>query len=299
MCLSRLAFSILIWAATCGLANAQDIEGSQDHPITGRYEGSEITGYDHKDFDVFKLSEGDELSTTEGIVTQVAYRLPEGVSIAAASRNFEKRITEQGFEKTYTCVARAAESPCMRDLSYLVTRLPEPRMVVDAFTYQYDVFRAGGTTITVLTSINNSRVYVQASIVEGDELEFNMIDAKQIADGLLSDGKVALYGILFDTDSARIKPESAETLAALAQFLSESAETGILIVGHTDNQGALDYNKDLSKRRAEAVRDHLINTFTIAPDRLYADGVGFLAPVAPNATAEERALNRRVEVIAR
>ena len=72
-----------------------------------------------------------------------------------------------------------------------------------------------------------------------------------------------------------------------------------MIVGHTDNQGTLDYNIDLSTRRAEAVRDHLVDTHGIAASSLRAAGVGFLAPVASNQTAEGRGQNRRVEIVAR
>jgi len=125
-----------------------------------------------------------------------------------------------------------------------------------------------------------------------------MVDAKQISDGLGTEGRIALYGIQFDTDSAVIKPESSETLAELVTFLQGAPEAEILVVGHTDNQGSLEYNLDLSKRRAAAVRAHLVEN-GVDGGRLLADGVGFLAPVAPNLTAEGRALNRRVEIVPR
>ena len=105
------------------------------------------------------------------------------------------------------------------------------------------------------------------------------------------------YGIYFDTDKADIKPESAPTLAEMAKFLTEASDLAVVVVGHTDNQGAMDYNLDLSHRRAQAVADALVSGYGIAKDRLTAAGAGFLAPVAPNDNESGRAKNRRVEMI--
>ena len=69
-------------------------------------------------------------------------------------------------------------------------------------------------------------------------------------------------------------------------------------VGHTDSQGAFDHNMDLSRRRAEAIAAELVKSHGIAQGRLRTAGVGFLAPVGPNATEDGRALNRRVELVA-
>jgi outer membrane protein OmpA-like peptidoglycan-associated protein len=71
------------------------------------------------------------------------------------------------------------------------------------------------------------------------------------------------------------------------------------VVGHTDNQGTLAYNLDLSKRRAAAVVKALVRQHGIAAGRLEGHGVGFLAPVAPNDSEPNRAKNRRVELVKR
>ena len=72
----------------------------------------------------------------------------------------------------------------------------------------------------------------------------------------------------------------------------------MVIVGHTDSQGAYEYNMDLSRRRAEAIAAELGTRYGIAKARLRTAGVGFLAPVGSNATDDGRALNRRVELVA-
>jgi OOP family OmpA-OmpF porin len=117
--------------------------------------------------------------------------------------------------------------------------------------------------------------------------------------GLGETGHIALYGIYFDTDKAVVRRlESQPTLGEIAKLLTSQPQLSVFIVGHTDNQGAHDYNLDLSRRRAEAVAAELVKSYRIAPQRLRTAGVGFLAPVGSNATDAGRALNRRVELVA-
>ena len=71
----------------------------------------------------------------------------------------------------------------------------------------------------------------------------------------------------------------------------------IYVVGHTDNQGALDYNLDLLKRRAVSVVETLTGEYGLAADLLKAGGVGPMAPLATNSTEAGQALNRRVELV--
>ena len=102
---------------------------------------------------------------------------------------------------------------------------------------------------------------------------------------------------MFDTAAATIKPDSKSSLDEIGKLLKSDAKLTLHIVGHTDGQGTLASNFDLSKRRAEAVRAALIKDYTIAATRLSANGVASLAPVAPNTTDEGRAKNRRVELV--
>ena len=173
-------------------------------------------------------------------------------------------------------------------------------MRVDSFNFNYSLFRSSGTgqiNISILTSKNNGRTYLQASIIESDKLEYSMIDAKQITDKLALEGHIALYGIRFDKGSSKIKPDSEQALRELGQYLKQTTNIKILIVGHTDNEGGFDYNMALSKRRAGSVKKYLIDNYGISATRLHPEGVGFLAPVAPNTTMAGKSLNRRVEIV--
>ena len=118
-----------------------------------------------------------------------------------------------------------------------------------------------------------------------------------MAKSMTTAGHIALYGILFDFNKAEIKKKSRATLEEVAKLLESEPNLALHVVGHTDNVGTFSFNMDLSKRRAEAVVSTLINDFGISSNRLTANGVASLAPVATNTTEEGRAKNRRVELV--
>lgn len=103
-----------------------------------------------------------------------------------------------------------------------------------------------------------------------------------------------LRNIYFDFDKATLRPQSIEELDHLYQFLVNNPTAIIEISAHTDRIGSYEYNINLSKRRAQAVVDYLINK-GIDSKRLIAKGYGFTKPLATNLTEEGRQLNRRVE----
>lgn len=101
--------------------------------------------------------------------------------------------------------------------------------------------------------------------------------------------------VYFDTGKATLKPKSFPLLDQMATVINEHPEIAhVRVEGHTDNRSGREFNLRLSQARAESVRQYLI-TKGVAPGRLAAQGFGFDRPVADNATAEGRALNRRTE----
>lgn len=101
--------------------------------------------------------------------------------------------------------------------------------------------------------------------------------------------------ITFDTDRSEIKPEFFATLNSVSLVLKEFNQTLVDVTGHTDSTGSAAHNQQLSERRAGAVAEYLIAQGNDA-QRFQAIGVGASQPIAPNTTAEGRALNRRVEI---
>lgn len=102
-------------------------------------------------------------------------------------------------------------------------------------------------------------------------------------------------GILFDIDSATLRPAATENLADLADILQKYEDTNILLEGHTDSSGPEDYNMNLSERRARSVAGYL-GEHGVDMRRMSVQWYGEMQPIADNETAEGRQLNRRVEV---
>jgi len=102
--------------------------------------------------------------------------------------------------------------------------------------------------------------------------------------------------VLFRTDESTLLPEAQTRLDQVAEALLTSRERSLVIEGHTDSEGTDEYNRDLSQRRADAVRAYLIGRGYPA-DRIVAQGMGEGTPIAGNDTPEGRANNRRVEII--
>jgi outer membrane protein OmpA-like peptidoglycan-associated protein len=141
-----------------------------------------------------------------------------------------------------------------------------------------------------------ARIYIH--IVEKKAMEQQVVaDAAAFKDDIQKSGHTAVYGILFDTNKATLKPESEAAIKEVAKLLTTSPALKLLVVGHTDSVGVFDQNMVLSKDRAEAVVKALITTHGIAPARLKAVGCGQAAPVASNKTEDGRAKNRRVELV--
>ena len=288
------------------LAQQRDVAGARDYPGIGRFAGSVITGYQVKDFDATRLQAApfeNGKSTNErrpeGHITRIAYRTNPGPSILEVSRNFESQLTRAGFETLVACDTDVCGGIPFTES---IDALPIPQMWVDGFNYRYYAGRkAEGkreTYVTVLVSKNNDEIYAQLVVAVIGAIENKMINAGEMAKGLREKGHIALYGIYFDTDKAVIKPESRPTLDEIAKLLRAQPQLNVVIVGHTDSQGTLDHNMDLSRRRANAVSAELVRAYKIANGRLRTAGVGFLAPVGSNATDDGRALNRRVELVA-
>ncbi|MEW5724457.1 MAG: OmpA family protein [Thermodesulfobacteriota bacterium] len=103
--------------------------------------------------------------------------------------------------------------------------------------------------------------------------------------------------IEFDTAKWDIKPIYKAELQKVADFMSQYVLTKAVIEGHTDHRGSDAYNQKLSERRANSVREYLIKTFGLSPDRLSAVGYGESRPIAPNTTAEGMQRNRRVVAV--
>lgn len=124
--------------------------------------------------------------------------------------------------------------------------------------------------------------------------------ARGLADNrhkLMTEGRFSTTGILFDVNSAVIRPASAGALAEIAGILKANPGLRVRIIGHTDADGNEADNLRLSRQRSEAVKQKLVADYGVDAGLLTTDGKGEAEPVADNQTREGKARNRRVEFI--
>lgn len=124
------------------------------------------------------------------------------------------------------------------------------------------------------------------------EAQLRELEAQQTERGLL----VTLGDVLFAFNKAELSAQAGPRLDKLANFLKQFPDRKLLIEGYTDSVGSDSYNQELSDRRAQAVRDALVQR-GVDTSRITARGYGKAHPVADNASAEGRAMNRRVEIV--
>ncbi|MCF8339291.1 MAG: OmpA family protein [Bacteroidales bacterium] len=280
-----------------------DVEGSEDHPMISRYEGSVIKGYEQFEYDRAKFPSGKEdgelqTTTLEGKLTKIFYRAPERPSVLQVQRNYQMALQDAGFEILYKCDKHGLSNKYIggmgqhlfydQDAYYILARMPGEEGHI------YASIAISGHKNRDCTDIF-LRVLEEKPMPTG-KVKVN-IDAETMAEDIDEKGSVSIYGIHFDTDKATIKEKSESTLAEIASLLEEKPELNLGVVGHTDATGNEEHNMGLSKRRADAVVEFLTSEYSISKDRLKPRGVGPWAPVASNEDEDGRARNRRVELV--
>jgi len=300
--IAALVFCLL--PATLPFAHGQDAKGSKDHPLISRYPGSTINQYAQKAFDEYELplskfADGkyEKTQHLEGKFTAIYYTTPEGRSALEIYRNYESALKNGGFQTLFTCAKTCGSAPPANlmpgidawgnygdDTRYLAAKLARDAGDVYVALWVYD------SSFDIKTFL---------AVIESKPMETGlvMVNAATLAGDITRTGHASVYGIYFDTGKADVKPESDATLKEIAKLLQQNPQLKLYVVGHTDNQGTLELNMDLSKRRADAVLTALTTKYGVAGARLRALGDGPSAPVASNDAEEGRAKNRRVELV--
>lgn len=300
-------------------AGAADLPGSADHPAIPRYEGAEIYAYQTQAYTDWRFLKApataygglqknlDATEVLEGKLTRLSYRAPAERTPLEILRNYQQALADAGFETLFVCAREECGGRNFnhaitldmhfreyhQDQRYLYARLKRPEG--DLYAALYVVLNQSGG------GPNKGRSLIQLDVLERKAMEQRMlvVEAGELQQGLDQQGRVALYGLYFDTDKAEMRADSAAQLAEIAKLLQARAQLQVLVVGHTDAQGALDYNRELAQRRAQSIVEALVTQHGIARERLTAVGVGMAAPVASNRDEAGRALNRRVELVDR
>ena len=320
---------VLLLFTNVGASLAADVKGSQDHPLISRFPGSEIVGYFHRDFEQVQLPRGpgisyntgkfDTADTVEGELTRIVYLSPTGKGPLEVFRNYEQALKAAGLKVKFSC-----SPPNCQDMNgHWMGGAARREIVYPAGFYKFGnwpdiisningysvsgTLTSGGREVhivvysAVAAKNESNATATVVDIVEPKTIETGQItvDASAMSKGLVSEGKIAIYGLYFDTGKAIIKPESKPQLEQMAKLLKDQSSLNVFIVGHTDSQGVFETNLTLSKQRAEAVRDALVSNYRIPSPRMIPYGVGNVSPVASNKDETGRSKNRRVELVLR
>jgi Outer membrane protein and related peptidoglycan-associated (lipo)proteins len=252
----------------------------------------------------------------EGLVSYYTYLAPAGRTPTEVFRNYKQEFQRLGIQTLYeknagqpgwfgpTFDQIAEDSDIKQILGYDEA---EERVLVgktkDANPSYYVVFvtayKDGVIPERLQNKVKKDLALAEIVVVTPEQMEKKMtfVNADDMKQALHDSGKVALYGVYFDTDKDVVKSESQPTLDEIAKLLKSEPSLRLHVVGHTDNQGKPEYNLELSRRRAANVVRELTAKMGVASSRLDSFGCGLYSPVAPNVTEDGRAKNRRVELV--
>lgn len=248
----------------------------------------------------------------EGSVYRAVWRLDApGVTPLQVVRPLRTQLEAAGYTIVLDCNAPACGG---FDFRFATEVLPAPNMYVNIRNYQFVTAVLGPVdapehVVTILASTAATSAYVQIiqaqslgqdamppnAAVELQGSEPEQTDA--FAATLMNIGHVVLSSLDFETGTAGLGTATFPALESLAAFLAREPDLRVVLVGHTDTVGGLDDNIALSRNRAASVRQRLIDAYGVDANRLDAQGMGYLSPIASNLTAQGREANRRVEAV--
>jgi len=263
----------------------------------------------------------------EGAHTTLYYKLPGDTSTLEAIRQYQEDLKPGGFATLFTAANDELDDGYNRFVSEIfpAAKKTEGLGYLHEFNHdeqRYAALKAtgsnGGDTYVTLYAfvirddstgfdalkkahdLKKGNTIVRVDVLETKAMEARMtvVKAAEIEDTITKNGRIAIYGVYFDTDKSEIKDESAESLKEMASAIKSAGGKKFMIVGHTDNQGDFGHNQTLSQKRAAAVTSALTSKYGVPSGNVIPVGVGMAAPVAPNTDDAGRAKNRRVEIVA-
>ncbi len=275
---------------------------------------SSLTGEVERDPDRYKMPIGPyadgvlPVREVEGSVLQQAWRIEaQKMTTLQMIRSIREQLERAGFDILFECGGLDCGG---FDFRFNTKVMPAPSMYVDLFDFRYLAGEMQGQEfVSVIVSHAGSAGFVQIIHVtpEGTrEPEITVAHPpdtpepevdQPLVQGLQARGHVILRDLEFNTGAASLKEGRFASLEALAAYLLADKSRRVALVGHTDAVGELENNIALSKRRAASVLERLVAEYGVPRAQLEAEGMGYLAPIAPNLTEAGREANRRVEAV--
>lgn len=226
----------------------EDLSGAKDYPGVSRMPGYYIADYEEMSFDsyTFNVMEGGKpkQQAVEGRKCKYRYNLKDNAKMPSALQ----------IVRNYQNAARTAGRKVLLDTPEETTiRLGQ-----------------GGKEVWLSVSTSNvpSGMFIAMVVIERQAMQQEVtLDAKAMSQDIGATGRVAIYGILFDTGKSELKPESAPALVEIAKLLKDSPALKVYVVGHTDMMADLTTVVRLSQARAQSVVNALVSQHGIADAR--------------------------------
>jgi len=274
-----LAISFLVILSSTNLFAQQDCDGCQDYSILPRMPNFHITVHKEYEFDSEKFYVDGEQTYIEGKKIKIEYThnnqdddnqvFPSRLQVL---RNYSQAIVKAGGNVIFE------------------------RSNAEHGNYLFEDDEGTEVWVKLKTLVSGKKYYL--IVIEREAMNQDVvIDASLIKSQIDIYGKVAIYGIHFDVGKHNIKPESKSTLEQIAIYLRDNSNVKLWVVGHTDSDGSFELNSELSLNRSRAIKTELESNYGITSGRLFAEGVGPLAPIASNKTEAGKKKNRRVEFV--
>lgn len=262
-------------------------------------------------------ADGLPVVTLEGRIDRRAWRIAAGsLTPLQLMTPLREELRQLGYSIAFECDA----STCGGfDFRFATEVLPGPNMYVNLSQFRYLTAFAGPAgaaqeAVGILVSAADASAYIQ--VIHADaaatpdtvlsplsptepepEQEIGEESRSDLKAMLLQNGRIILTDLEFATGTSDLGQGPYPSLARLAEILQADSSLRIALVGHTDTTGSLKANVAVSRARAVSVRERLISVYDVDAAQLDAEGMGYLAPVAPNLTPDGRERNRRVEAV--
>jgi OOP family OmpA-OmpF porin len=269
-------FSLGQLSLALAASDPNDFPGSKDPDIFSRMPGFRISSYEALEFDRYEFKTGAaKTEKVEGRRTFLAYTAKEGMTNPSGLQ----------VVRNYINAAKTLGGGAVYEYEDGGTQYSTIRIIKEDSEIWAEVSGA-----------NNGMYNVQ--LVRKQLMKQDVVaNADVLSKGIKDSGRVAVYGIYFDTGKADLKPASDPALAEIVKMLKADANLKIYVVGHTDNAGQFASNVRLSQDRAASVVNVLMSKHGIAAARLTPFGAGPTSPEASNKSDEGKAKNRRVELV--
>jgi len=270
-----------------------------------------------------------------GLLRQQSWRLDgQAEAVTEIGEVLAAQLVQDGYELVFHCLTEDCGG---FDFRFATHVLPPPDMFVDLSHFRFISARReteqGPEVVGIMLSHTTSAAMVQVvSVTPMAPVQLSLTDAQtredkegakldaaslavsgddatgsaaaytspstdELVSFLVNNGHVVLAGLNFQTGSSNLSDGAYASLEFLAAWLLEDPSRRVALVGHTDSEGELEKNLELSKARATSVMDHLVQSQKVPAEQLEAHGIGYLAPIASNAQTAGREANRRVEAV--